>query len=242
MQLNHKLIQLVDIISITPSVHHNMVDITVEDDESFILSSGIISHNSAKSQICEVRDPETMAAYALTGKFNNIRGCTPAQVAKMPKVLDLLKVIGLVPGKKAIRSNLNYGKLIISTDADYDGGDIFANTVNLIHTFWPELLDKNYEPYVYRLIAPNVCLVKGDKRIHFATRAEYEAQKDKYKDKGWSVNYFKGLGSLAFSDWEMIIGGAMDTLIPLTDDGKLDDTLELLFGPDADARKRWLQG
>lgn len=201
----------------------------------------IVEGDSAKSQICEVRDPETMAAYPLTGKFNNIRGCTPAQVSKMPKILDLLKVIGLVPGKKAIRSNLNYGKLIISTDADYDGGDIFANMVNLIHTFWPELLSKEYEPFVYRLVAPNVCLVKGSQRIHFTTRDEYEKCKDKYKDKGWTVNYFKGLGSLTPEDWTMVLSGKVDTTIPIVDDGNLDNTLELLFGDDTNARKRWLQ-
>lgn len=235
------MIELVDIQFISSGGYANMVDISVEDDESFILSSGIISHNSAKSQICEVRNPETMAAYALTGKFNNIRGCTPAQVSKMPKVLDLLKVIGLVPGKRAIRSNLNYGKLIISTDADHDGADIFANMVNLIHTFWPELLSKEYEPFVFRLVAPNVCLVKGNQRIHFTTRNEYEKNKSKYKDKGWNVNYYKGLGSMSPDDWNMILSGETDTSIPIVDDGKLDETLELLFGPDADKRKVWLQ-
>jgi DNA gyrase/topoisomerase IV subunit B len=202
----------------------------------------IVEGESAKSQICEVRDPNTMAAYPLTGKFNNIRGQSVAQVSKMGKIVDLLKVIGLVPGKPAIRSQLNYGKLIISTDADYDGGDIFANMVNLIHAFWPELLSPDYEPYVYRMLAPNVCLVKGDKRVHFATRGEYEAAKDKYKDKGWTVNYYKGLGSMAPQDWEMILSGQTKTEIPIVDDGKLDETMELLFGNDADARKDWLQG
>ena len=201
----------------------------------------VVEGESAKSQICEVRNPETMAAYGLTGKFNNIRGCSPAQVSKMPKVLDLLKVIGLVPGKKAIRSNLNYGKLVISTDADYDGGDIFANTVNLIHTFWPELLSSDYEPFVYRLVAPNVCLVKNGQRIHFPTLAEYEKAKSKYDNKGWTVNYFKGLGSMNTTDWEMILSGKTNTEIPIIDDGSLDITLELLFGNNADNRKKWLQ-
>ena len=30
-------------------------------------------------------------------------------------------------------------------------------------------------------------------------------------------------------------------LIPIVDDGKLADTLKLLFDDDADARKQWLQ-
>jgi hypothetical protein len=41
-------------------------------------------------------------------------------------------------------------------------------------------------------------------------------------------------------DWEMILSGKTDTYIPIVDDGKLGETLDLLFGPDADARKEWL--
>ena len=56
---------------------------------------------SAKSQICEARDPATIAAFALTGKINNVWGCSPAQVLKMGKLTELLAAIGLTPGKRA---------------------------------------------------------------------------------------------------------------------------------------------
>ena len=41
-------------------------------------------------------------------------------------------------------------------------------------------------------------------------------------------------------DWDMILSGATNTLIPILDDGKIKNTLELLFGPNADNRKTWL--
>ena len=197
----------------------------------------ITEGDSAKSQICEVRDPETTAAFALTGKINNVWGSTPAQVLKMGKITDLLAAIGLTPGKKAVRSALNYGQIVIATDADHDGDDIFTLLVNIFY-LWPELFDKGYEPIVYRLVAPNVCLVKGKQRIHFTRRADYEKAKDKYK--GYEVRYYKGLGSMAPEDWEMILSGQTDTMIPIVDDGKLWDVLSLLFNDDADARKEWL--
>ena len=157
----------------------------------------------------------------------------------MGKITDLLTAIGLVPGHRAVRSQLRYGKIVIATDADVDGGDIFTLLINLFYQFWPELFDKNYEPIVYRLIAPNICLVKGKKRIHFPTRSEYEKQKDKFH--GYEVRYYKGLGSMVGPDWEMILSGETNTLIPVIDDGKMGETLELLFGPNADGRKEWLQ-
>lgn len=193
---------------------------------------------SAKSSICEARNPETTGAFALTGKINNVYDSTPAQVLKMGKVTDLMSAIGLTPGKRVDRSALNFGRIVIATDADVDGGDIFTLLVNLFYKFWPELFDKNYEPVVYRLVSPNVVASKGDKRVHFTTRADYEKVKDKYK--GWSIEYMKGLGSLSMKDWEMILATDSAVYIPIVDDGKMAATMKLLFDDDADSRKRWL--
>lgn len=198
----------------------------------------ITEGDSAQSQISEARNPATTAAFALSGKINNVYGSSAAQVLKMGKLTDLLAAIGLTPGKKASRSQLNYGKIVIATDADYDGDDIFTLLVNLFYQFWPEMFDKNYEPLVYRLVAPNVVASKGKQRVHFPRRAEFEKVKDKYK--GWTIEYMKGLGSMWKEDWEMILSGETDTLVPIVDDGKVKDTLTLLFGESADARKQWL--
>jgi len=198
----------------------------------------ITEGDSAKSQICEARDPKTTAAFALRGKINNVWGSTPAQVLKMEKIKNLLTVIGLTPGKKAVRSDLNYGQIIISTDADFDGDDIFTLLVNLFYQFWPELFDPRYPPIIHRLIAPNVCLVKTKQRIHFTTRADYESVKNKYK--GYEVLYYKGLGSMEKDDWSMILSGKTNTYIPIVDDGCLNDVLNLLFSNSSEARKQWL--
>ena len=194
---------------------------------------------SAKSSISEARETATTGAFPLTGKINNVYGSTPAQILQMGKITNLLTVIGLVPGKKAVRGDLRYGKVVIATDADYDGSDIFTLLVNLFYTYWPELFDPQYDAFVYRLVAPNIALTKAKKRVHFTTRESYEKARNKYK--GWNVDYYKGLGSMVKADWEMILSGKTDTLIPITDDGEMKDTLELLFGPSADDRKVWLQ-
>lgn len=198
----------------------------------------ITEGESARSQITQARDPRTTAAYALTGKINNVYASTPAQALKMGKITELLAAIGLTPGKRATVGDLNYGKIVIATDADYDGDDIFTLLINLFHHFWPELFDKKNPPVVHRLIAPNVCLVKGKQRIHFSRRSDYEKVKDKYS--GYEVRYYKGLGSMAKEDWEMVLSGKTDTLIPFYDDGMMKGALTLLFSDNAEARKKWL--
>ena len=194
---------------------------------------------SAASMITEARDPKTTGTFPLTGKINNVYGKTVAQVLNMGKLTDLLSACGLVPGQRASVDELRYGKIVIATDADYDGDDIFTLLINLFYQFWPELFDPHYEPIVHRLVAPNVCLLKGNQRVHFATREEYERQKNKYKN--WEVQYYKGLGSMERQDWDMILNGNTDTLIPIVGDKEFKDTLSLLFSNDAEARKQWLQ-
>ena len=212
-----------------------LLDATSKDRKNcqLLLTEGL----SAKSQVCEARDPVTTGAYALTGKINNVYGCTPAQVLSMGKLTDLLAIIGLTPGKPTVRSELNYGKIVIASDADVDGDDICTILINLFYQFWPELFDPNQPPIVYRLVAPNVVVSKNNKRLHFSSRSEYEKVKEKYRN--WNVEYMKGLGSLHKQDWNMILT-TVDNLIPILDDGSLADVLELLFGPNADLRKDWL--
>jgi DNA gyrase subunit B len=194
---------------------------------------------SASSKIIEVRDPSTQAFFPLTGKINNVYGNSPAEILKMSKVASLLSVIGLVPGQKVDRSQLRYGnKIIIATDGDVDGSDIFSLLINLFY-MWPELFDPKQPPIIHRLIVPNICLIKGKNRVHLPSIAEYEAVKHKYD--GYQVKYYKGLGGMVKEDWSMIMNNLDNTLLPIIDDGNLKDTLKLLFDNDADARKVWLQ-
>jgi DNA gyrase subunit B len=193
---------------------------------------------SASSKIIEVRDPTVMAFLPLSGKINNVYGCTPAQLLKMGKITNLLSAIGLTPGRAADRKDLRYSKIICAMDGDVDGSDIFSLLINLFF-MWPELFDKNQTPIVHRLIVPNVCLTKGKQRKHFATRSEYDDVKHQYQ--GWNVAYYKGLGSMVKADWELVIDNLDTSLIPIIDDGHIASTLELLFGLDAEARKQWLQ-
>lgn len=199
----------------------------------------ITEGDSAASMITEVRDPKTVASLALSGKVNNVYGATVAQLLTMGKMADMLTAIGLIPGQKALRSQLRYGKVIISVDADEDGKDIFTLLINLFYTFWPELFSLDYEPFFFKLTAPNVVASKNGKRIHFTMRSDYEKQKEKYR--GWTIEFFKGLGSMHKDDWKQVIAGMNQYSIPITDDRKFKEVLQLLFGPDAEARKKWLQ-
>lgn len=202
---------------------------------SVIVTEGL----SAASMIEDVRDATLIGSFPLTGKLNNVWGCKPGEILAMSKLTNLLAAMKLIPGKRCSRPDLHFGSLLIASDADPDGDYIFTSVVCLMYNFWPELFDPNLPAYVHRLVAPNVCAVKGSKRIHFTRRADFEAVKEKYQ--GWTINYYKGLGSMEPEDWAMVLNNP-DCRIPVVEDGSIRSTLELLFGKDADQRKVWLQG
>lgn len=202
---------------------------------SLIITEGL----SAASMIEDVRDASKIGSFPLTGKFNNVWGCKVGELLSMSKLTNLLAAMKLIPGKKANVDALHFGKILVASDADPDGDAIFSLVIALLYNFWPELFDPKAKPIVYRLIAPNVCCIKGKKRVHFARRQDYEAVKDQYS--GWTANYYKGLASMEAEDWAMVLGNP-DCRVPVIDDGSIKETMELLFGKDTDARKVWLQG
>lgn len=211
------------------------LDATGKDRTQCILL--ITEGMSASSRIKEVRDPTTHGTYELGGKVNNVYGSGVKQLEEMGKYTDLLSVIGLVPGKKADKSKLNFGKIFITTDADTDGDDIFTLLVNMFYQFWPELMDPN-DPILYRLLAPNVVASKNNKRIHFQTQQEFEKQQHKYKN--YQIEYMKGLGGMSEEDWRLMLDNLDQVAIPLPADDKIDQALDLLFSPDVEKRKKWL--
>ena len=103
----------------------------------------------------------------------------------------IVTVLGLRWGKEFDINDLNFGKIVISTDADTDG-DKIAALLLLFFNSWPELFEKNI---VCRNISPIVISRKGKDCKKFYTMEEFkEAEK---KLKGYSHKYVKGLGGLS---------------------------------------------
>lgn len=197
----------------------------------------ITEGQSASSQILGSRDPKIHASFALTGKINNVYGITPAQLLQMGKITNMLKVIGLTPGVKATKQNLNFGNICISTDADPDGNDIYSLLMNIFYQFWPELFSMD-KPIVYRLMSPNLVAYNKKERAYFQNMNEFDKVKSKYKNH--SIVYYKGLGSMEIEDWDEILCNLKKYIMPMNYDDDLNRVFELLFSDNANARKEWL--
>ena len=151
----------------------------------------IFEGDSAKSGLRGGRNPETQAGLIMRGVPPNVYGMTPLQIMKNEVFNDIVTILGLKWGKEFDINDLNFGKIVISTDADVDG-DKIASLLLLFFNNWPELFEKGI---VCRNISPIIISRKGKDCQKFYSFEEFkEAEK---KLKGYSHKYVKGLGGLS---------------------------------------------
>lgn len=186
----------------------------------------ICEGNSAIGSLISVRDAKTIGGYPIRGKLKNVRDMKPIDIMKNKEIVELLSVIGLEIGKPAI--NLNYGRICAFTDRDLDGEHIFALLLNLF-SLWPELFE---DKRIYRMLSPLYYCTKGKQVKSFYNKDEF----DRFDNKGWVVDYFKGLGSMPEEVYSDCVNNPQLEMIVADD----LDKLEMAFGGDAERRKTWM--
>jgi DNA gyrase/topoisomerase IV subunit B len=236
-QIDLSFIELIDIDAVVAGPYENMIDVSVEDDESFVLANGLISHNSAVSGIVDARDAEIHGSLPLRGKVLNVHGESHKTILENAALSAIMKSIGLVPGQRPIRRNLRYGAVYLTCDADEDGKNIAALLINFFYTLWPDLFDPNEKPFLYVFDTPLIIASKGKQR-KFWYNDDYD-QFDANAYAGHSIVRAKGLAALTRDDWKQCL--AVPKIIPIIDDGDLKESLDLLFNAKrADDRKDFM--
>ncbi len=143
--------------------------------------------------------------------------------------------------KPAFDTKLKFSKVYIATDADPDGSAINNLLVNLFHEYFPELFWDSENPFINRITFPMIAAQKGKKTLYYENRQLFEKAKAAGKvDDSWKITYFKGLGSMEKHDWEHVFDNLDDYSFKITDDGHLDELMQIFFDSDASIRKEWL--
>lgn len=172
-------------------------------------------------------------------------------IKKMPKTkqeISINKVSTSTPVarfhkwlKPAFDTKLRFSKVYIATDADPDGSAINNLLVNLFHEYFPELFWEQENPFINRITFPMIAAQKAKKTLYYENRATFDKAKDDGKiDGSWKITYFKGLGSMEKKDWEHVFANLDDYSFKITDDGHLDQLMQIFFDSDASVRKEWL--
>ncbi|MBQ7102275.1 MAG: DNA topoisomerase, partial [Clostridia bacterium] len=113
----------------------------------------IVEGDSALGACKQSRDSEFQAIIPVRGKILNCLKCEYDRIFKSDIITDLIKVLGCgieVKGKMAKDlasfnlDNLKWNKVIICTDADYDGFQIRTLILTMIYRLMPTLIEEGY--------------------------------------------------------------------------------------------------
>jgi len=171
--------------------------------------------------------------FPLRGKPRNVRDASVKQLTDNQEFSDLKKILGLQHGRTytSLRA-LRYGRLMIMTDADLDGSHIKGLVLNMIHHFWPELIQLGF---VVSMVTP---VIKAGKDWFF-TEAAYHAS----GNRSSQIKYYKGLGTSTSAEAKEYFKMIDRLTVKFERDDQTDESMTLAFAkPMADARKEWLVG
>jgi len=198
-------------------------------------SIGLFEGDSAISAFRKYRDPQTMGAFALKGKFVNVSEMTNQKLVQNDEVVNLMAAVGLKLGQTIDLKSLRYGRILFYVDADVDGNSIAGLLLNFFYKYWPDMFDRRM---VYKVETPIVVAVpktKTKKKVLFYSQTEYNDWASKNDLKNYEIKYKKGLAALVDDEYQDIINSPRMTLI--TKDEMSEGSLDIWFGKNSDLRK-----
>ncbi|TPX68586.1 hypothetical protein SpCBS45565_g03046 [Spizellomyces sp. 'palustris'] len=213
---------------------------------TLILTEGDSAKSLAVSGLSIV-GRDNFGVFPLRGKLLNVREASHSQITQNAEINAIKQILGLQHGKVYTSTDsLRYGHLMIMTDQDHDGSHIKGLIINLLDHFWPSLL--KVPGFLLEFITPIVKVTKGSgsqkREQSFFTIPEYEAWKRAHDDgKGWTIKYYKGLGTSTTEDAKKYFSAMNRHLKPFSaaQDGERE-LIDMAFSKKkADDRKEWLR-
>lgn len=135
--------------------------------------------------------------FPLKGKLLNVREAPPSQLLANEEIKNLKLILGLKQGEDYSSeekfNTLRYGHILLLTDQDQDGSHIKGLFMNMIHSLWPSLIQR--ETFIQSLNTPIVKATKGKEVIAFYNLTDYEKWKETPESSNYKVKYYKGLGT-----------------------------------------------
>lgn len=201
----------------------------------------IVEGDSALSGVLSGRDTKTMGAFPLRGKPINVTPMDLKDILENKEFKNIMTITGLQFGVEVANiSDLRFGKIILTSDADLDGFSIRGLLINAFYKFWPELFKLGM---IGILNTPIVKVFLGKQVIPFYNLDNFEIWKTQNADKNFTTKYFKGLGTSSSKEWKEYLSNIENNIDILELDETNLEIFNLLFSKDvgmSDKRKEWL--
>jgi topoisomerase-4 subunit B len=219
----------------------------------------LVEGDSAGGSAKEARNKDTQAVLPLRGKVLNTMSKDARTVLANKELQAIATAIGVDPhgpDDSPDLTGIRYGKVIVMTDADVDGGHIQALLLTFFFMHAPKLVEigRVYvaQPPLYKVEVPSQGKGKPARRIYCLDDDELEEalgqlKKEKVKDGSWEISRFKGLGEMSPEQlWETTMNPDTRRLVRMQlDPAKLKkarETFELLMDSgEAEGRRNWMR-
>ena len=219
----------------------------------------LVEGDSAGGSAKEARDKETQALLPLRGKVLNTMSKDSRTVLANKELQAIATAIGVDPHsseESADLSGLRYGKVIVMTDADVDGGHIQTLLLTFFFMHAPRLVESGHlyvaQPPLYKVEVPSQGKGKPQRRLYCLDDDELEEvlnqlKKEKVKDGSWEISRFKGLGEMSPEQlWETTMNPDARRLVRMEFEAKnlkkVKETFEkLMDAGEAEERRNWMR-
>jgi len=219
----------------------------------------LVEGDSAGGSAKEARDKESQAILPLRGKVLNTMSKDSRTVLANKELQAIATAIGVDPHgpDDAIDlSGLRYGKVILMTDADVDGGHIQALLLTFFFMHAPRLVEAGHlyvaQPPLYKVEVPAQGKGKPARRLYCLDDDELDEalatlKKEKVREGAWEISRFKGLGEMSPEQlWETTMNPDTRRLVRMQLDAKqlkkARATFELLMDSgEAEGRRNWMR-
>lgn len=211
-----------------------------EKKDRHLTSLFLAEGDSAAGPLRGARNPKLHGIFALRGRPINVSAAPLAKVKENDQFENARIVVGLKYGEAPDLNNLNFGRIIVASDADQFGHSIAGLVVNMYYRLWPDLVKKGK---IYRLVTPVVTVDYKKQDLEFFTMEEFEAWRLKHQNEKYSYKFLKGLGSSSPKQWKKYMDNLDRYLVQFTFDDAAKETMDLCFLKEAgftDKRKEWL--
>lgn len=192
----------------------------------------ITEGQSATGSMVAARDVYTQAIFSLRGKPQNMFGRKRSEIYRNEELYNMMMALGIEESVEGLR----YARIVLATDADYDGFHIR----NLLLTFFLQFFEELVVANRLFILETPLFRVRNKRETRYCYNA---AERDTAVQQiaGAEVTRFKGLGEISPNEFGQFIGADM-RLVPVNVKSLkgIQETLEFYMGKNTPERREFI--